>query len=162
MRRLFCLAVAVFLAACGDTQKQPETIGQTASAASAATQGASSAAAAILNTPQQADILTTSKQAMASAAASDWSAYTPPLPPQMPTLSASAASGSVALPESCEQYFRRVDACFAEQGEDAAALRALNQDARNELAAAASAPAETECQALNSSFNAVAANLGCR
>lgn len=153
---------AWFLLACACGCGGGDKTEQTASAASSP-QRVSSAAAAILNTPQQTDVLTAAKQAMASAAEQDWSDEVP----AVPALTSSAASAvqaasDVVLHESCERYFRRVDACFATQGEDAALLQALNQDARSELAAAASAPGAAECEALNLSFHAVAANLGCR
>lgn len=166
MRRLLlCGVLAVWLSGCGGEKGQPETAAASAVSAASSSKGqtVSSAAAAILNTPQQADILTTSKQALASASAADLTDEVPPLP--LPSVSASAtavqAASEVVLPEICEQYFRRADTCFAAQDDEAAALQGMNQQARMELAAA-SAPSENECRALNSSFDAVAANLGCR
>lgn len=161
MRRLLVLAWAVLLAACGDGGQAPST----AASAAASAPGMSSAASAILNTPQEADVLSAARQAMASASASDWPEYSaPPVPLTIPAASAASAvqAAGLSLPAVCEAYFNRADACFAAQGEDAALLQALNRDARNELAAAASAPSDADCQALNSSFHAVAANLGCR
>ena len=64
------------------------------------------------------------------------------------------------LPPVCEEYYRRTDQCFAQQGEDAEALRQSNQSLRLELAR--SRPTEAECTALNQSFDNLAAYLGCR
>jgi len=64
------------------------------------------------------------------------------------------------LPATCERYYQRLDQCFAQQGEDAEALRASNQDLRVELAR--SNPSENECAALNRSFDTLAPTLGCR
>ena len=61
---------------------------------------------------------------------------------------------------AAERYYQRVDQCFAQQGEDAEALRASNQDLRVELAR--SRPTENECAALNRSFDTLAPTLGCR
>ena len=64
------------------------------------------------------------------------------------------------MPAICERYYQRVDQCFAQQGEDAEALRASNQDLRVELAR--SRPTENECAALNRSFDTLAPTLSCR
>ena len=64
------------------------------------------------------------------------------------------------LPPECEQYYRRVDACFARQGEDAEQLRQQNQDAR--LEALRQQPDQAACMALNQSFDQLAPHLSCQ
>ncbi len=68
-------------------------------------------------------------------------------------------ASDATLPTSCEQYFRRTEACFAKQGEDATALLQMQSDARYDLAQ--QNPDEATCVALNQSFDAVARNLAC-
>lgn len=165
MRPLFYLLCAAVLAACGGQDGGADDAAQNTASA-----GFSAAASAILNTPQDTDILTKAQTAMTDISASDIAAaaqtasdaaYAGETLLQPASTSAATAASAASLPAACEQYFQRADTCFAAQGEDAEALRHLNREARNELAAA-SAPSDNECRALNDSFNAVAARLGCR
>ncbi len=139
--------------------RQPAATPVAASAPIAASSTASDAAkdySWVQNT-QQDDILNARREAKEQVGAADIAAWenTPPAesftapPENLPP-----------LPASCERYYQRVDQCFAQQGEDAEALRASNQDLRVELAR--SNPSENECAALNRSFDTLAPTLGCR
>lgn len=143
--------------------RQPAAAPVAASAPIAASSTASDAAkdySWVQNT-QQDDILNARREAKEQVGAADIAAWentpsaesftAPPetLPENLPP-----------LPATCERYYQRVDQCFAQQGEDAEALRASNQDLRVELAR--SNPSENECAALNRSFDTLAPTLGCR
>ncbi|SSY81091.1 hypothetical protein [Alysiella crassa] len=115
--------------------------------------------AQILSASEEADIITSSKQAMANVSASEIAAAS--------ALAASVETvylpeddlPEVKLPEVCERYYKRVDACFAKQSENSEELRMMNQEARVDLAT--DKPTDSTCEALNKSFNGVAQNLGC-
>ena len=111
---------------------------------------------------EQDDILNARRAAKEQVGASDIAAWanTPP-PADTPAAPPEALPENLPpLPDTCERYYQRVDQCFAQQGEDAEALRASNQDLRVELAR--SRPTENECAALNRSFDTLAPTLGCR
>lgn len=166
MRPLLCILCASVLAACGGQNGDTDDAAQDTASA-----GFSAAASAILNTPQESDILIKAQTAMTDISASDIAAAAQAASSAeavyagetlfQPAASTAMTASAASLPAACEQYFQRADTCFATQGEDAEALRHLNREARNELALSA-APNEAECRALNDSFNAVAARLGCR
>ncbi|MDO4433302.1 MAG: hypothetical protein Q4B82_01830 [Alysiella sp.] len=123
-------------------------------------------ASAVLNVAQGQDILQSSKQAMHNINASDIAAVQQQA--SMPILSLPHNSTSAIqaasdtelpkLPESCERYYQRVTTCFTQQN-DAAALLAMTQEQRTELAH--DQPDEATCQTLNSSFDRVAYHLAC-
>lgn len=169
MKRLIVLISIVTLGACRPENHTPTTEYKTASAVEdtgnmAVSEPASSIVSQILNSPQEQDILATSKQAMDSVTASEVAAVSA-------SMAAAAASvpeesnleqvntPEVHLPETCERYYQRVDRCFSKQPENSAELRQMNQDARLDLVA--DKPTDQTCLALNESFNAVARNLGC-
>ena len=111
---------------------------------------------------EQDDILNARREAKEQVGVSDIAAWENTPPP-----AEASAAPPEALPENlpplpaiCERYYQRVDQCFAQQGEDAEALRASNQDLRVELAR--SRPTDNECVALNRSFDTLAPTLGCR
>lgn len=114
-------------------------------------------AAQILNSPQEQDILATSRQAMQSITASDVAEFR-----AVASQVANSESEMVAssLPQSCIQYYQRVEQCFANQP-DGEGLLSLNDELKNELVEQDSAD-EQLCQGLNHSFDAVAQNLGCQ
>lgn len=128
----------------------------TASAASAASEPAS-IAAQILNSPQEQDILASSRQAMQSVTASDVAE----LRAAASQVANSASSVLMPpLPQACTQYYQRVEQCFAKQS-DADGLLNLNEELKTDLLEQNSAD-EQSCQVLNRSFDAVARNLGCQ
>lgn len=171
---IFILLSLAVLAACQKPEQpeepvllvQPNLAPPAASALTASAPAAPSSpiVAQILNTPQEADIITTSKDVMQNVSASDIAAA-----------SALAASQSqtpvetvfvpeddlpnVKLPDACERYYKRVDACFAQQADNSEELRVMNQEARVDLAA--DKPTDRTCEALDQSFNAVARQLRC-
>lgn len=111
---------------------------------------------------EQDNILNARREAKEQVGTSDIAAWanTPP-PADTPAAPPEALPENLPpLPDTCERYYQRVDQCFAQQGEDAEALRASNQDLRVELAR--SRPTENECAALNRSFDTLAPTLGCR
>ena len=115
----------------------------------------------VQNTAQD-DILNARREAKEQVGVSDIAAWENTPPP-----AEASAAPPEALPENlppmpaiCERYYQRVDQCFAQQGEDAEALRTSNQDLRVELAR--SRPTDNECVALNRSFDTLAPTLGCR
>ena len=115
------------------------------------------------NTPQD-DILNARRAAKEQVGASDiaaWANTPPPTDSPIPAAPPEALPENLPpLPNTCERYYQRVDTCFAQQGEDAEALRLSNQELRVELAR--SRPSETECIALDRSFDTLAPTLGCR
>ena len=128
----------------------------TASAASAASEPMS-IAAQILNSPQEQDILASSRQAMQSVTASDVAE----LRAAASQVANSASSVLMPpLPQACTQYYQRVEQCFAKQS-DADGLLSLNEELKADLLEQNSAD-EQSCQVLNRSFDAVARNLGCQ
>ena len=108
---------------------------------------------------EQDDILNARRAAKAEVSASDIEAAGLSRPADG-FQAASMPEDVPPLPPVCEEYYRRTDQCFAQQGEDAEALRQSNQSLRLELAR--SRPTEAECTALNQSFDNLAAYLGCR
>lgn len=135
-----------------------------ASAASAPTVATASAASApsgiaaqILNSPQEQDILASSRQAMQSVTASDVAEF------QAAASQVANSASSVLmppLPQACTQYYQRVEQCFAKQA-DADGLLSLNEELKTDLLEQNSAD-EQSCQVLNRSFDGVARNLGCQ
>lgn len=130
-------------------------------AASAASEPSSDIAAQILNSPQEQDILQTSRLAMQSITASEVAEFR--------RLQASAEAFSERghadvnadlppLPEACEQYYQRVSACFAKQSESEFLLE-MNAQLKADLAREGTD--EASCRLLNDSFQAVANNLAC-
>lgn len=130
-------------------------------AASAASEPSSDIAAQILNSPQEQDILQTSRLAMQSITASEVAEFR--------RLQASAEAFSArghadvnadlpSLPEACEQYYQRVSACFAKQSESEFLLE-MNAQLKADLAREGTD--EASCRLLNDSFHAVANNLAC-
>ena len=110
---------------------------------------------------QQDDILNARREAKEQVGAADIAAWENTPPAESFTAPPTALPENLPpLPATCERYYQRVDQCFAQQGEDAEALRASNQDLRVELAR--SNPSENECAALNRSFDTLAPTLGCR
>ena len=139
--------------------RQPAAAPVVASAPVAASSTASDAAkdySWVQNT-QQDDILNARREAKEQVGAADIAAWE-----NTPSAESFTAppENLLPLPATCERYYQRVDQCFAQQGEDAEALRASNQDLRVELAR--SNPSENECAALNRSFDTLAPTLGCR
>lgn len=128
----------------------------TVATASAASEPAS-IAAQILNSPQEQDILASSRQAMQSVTASDVAE----LRAAASQVANSASSVLMPpLPQACTQYYQRVEQCFAKQS-DADGLLNLNEELKTDLLEQNSAD-EQSCQVLNRSFDAVARNLGCQ
>lgn len=169
MNRIFLLngLMCLWLAACQPQTQAPVHTPESASAVKktpvqAASETSSPIVSQILNSPQEQDILISSKQAMASVTASEVHAISA-------SQAAFAASGEsvaththtaeVHLPETCERYYERVDRCFAKQPENHEELRQMNQDARLDLVA--DKPTDKTCMALNDSFDGVARHLGC-
>ena len=111
---------------------------------------------------EQDDILNARREAKEQVGASDIAAWenTPPSAEAPAAPPEALPENLPPLPGICERYYQRVDQCFAQQGEDAEALRASNQDLRAELAR--SRPSENECAALDRSFDTLAPTLGCR
>ena len=147
------------------SQAAPPTASAPANPAASAPRTASDVAAKdyswVQNTEQD-DILNARREAKEQVSVSDIAAWenTPP-PADTPAAPPEALPENLPpLPDTCERYYQRVDQCFAQQGEDAEALRASNQDLRVELAR--SRPTENECAALNRSFDTLAPTLGCR
>ena len=142
----------VLLAACSH-ENHSSNLPPTASAVIVQPTAASSAiAAAVLQQNASAEnILSARKDAKANVNASDVVAAMLP--------ETENAASDVSLPQMCERYYRRVDACFAQQGEDALALQRMNADAR--LDAAVDSLSDADCEKLNRSFDAVASNLNC-
>lgn len=131
----------------------------------AASSASNSIAAQILKTETRDNILVSSKQAMLDISASDIAAVSMVSPPNnsftpLPDFNASDAN-LPPLQAACEHYYQRADACFAQQGDDANALRHHNQLARIQAQRQTPTPDEATCIALNQSFDAVAQNLGC-
>lgn len=111
----------------------------------------------ILNSPQEQDILSSSRQAMSQVNASDVM-----LAQQQAASVAVAPTESLALPALpavCERYFQRVERCFSTQ-ENSEALLAMNEEAKEAIAQ--EKHTEEACLALDQSFDAVARNLGCQ
>lgn len=129
-----------------------------AASAASASVGASSIATQILNSPQEQDILASSRQAMQSISASDIAEFQ--------AAASQAASNSASsvllppLPRACTQYYQRVEQCFATQP-DAEGLLSLNEELKNDLVEQNTAD-EQSCLALSRSFDAVARNLACQ
>ena len=160
---------ALLLAACSpssdsDGASQPAQASAPAASA-AASAAANRIAAEVLNAASQADILHTSASEAASpdplpAPGNAFPhVHTVPMPLDTP-LSASEIAKLPPLPAECERYYRRVDTCFAQQGEDAEELRRQNQDAR--LEALRQQPDQAACMALNQSFDQLAPHLSCQ
>lgn len=150
------------LAACSEqpdsTPVAPPLIVQQASQTFAQAAASSPIASQILNSPQEQDILASSRQAMQSITASDIAEF------QNIAHSASAVSRASdvslpPLPSVCSQYYQRVEQCFAKQS-DHEGLLSLNEELKNDLVLQANAD-EQSCRILNDSFNGVARHLGC-
>ncbi|ULJ65581.1 hypothetical protein [Wielerella bovis] len=159
----YALLLGALLSACSpnqdDAPQTPHII-----AASVEANQAAIASAILADTAPQSDILQARKEAKAEVSASDiaeMAAQMNMLPEYVPDTfqAASVPENLPPLHPICEQYYQRVDACFARQGDDANALRAQNQEAKIEVMR--ENPDEATCHALNQSFNSVAMNLGC-
>lgn len=151
--KLLYAALLALLAACSDKPAPAASAPQTS-----ATVPASAPDFNWADTPQD-DILNARRAAKAEVSASDIEAAGLSRPADG-FQAASMPEDVPPLPPVCEEYYRRTDQCFAQQGEDAEALRQSNQSLRLELAR--SRPTEAECTALNQSFDNLAAYLGCR
>lgn len=164
-RRVSAGCFVLLLAACSPSSDSDRASQPAQASAPAASAAANRIAAEVLNAASQTDILHTSASEAASpdplpAPGNAFPhAHTVPLPPDTP-LSASEMAKLPPLPPECEQYYRRVDACFARQGEDAEQLRQQNQDAR--LEALRQQPDQAACMALNQSFDQLAPHLSCQ
>ncbi len=140
---------------------QPNLVASAPVAVSAVAAVSSPIVAQILSASEEADVITSSKQAMANVSASDVAAAASSVAasePQMVFLPEDDLP-EVKLPDTCERYYKRVDSCFAKQSENSEELRLMNQEARVDLPA--DKPTDSTCEALNRSFDAVARNLGC-
>lgn len=124
------------------------------------TQTASSEIASkILNSPQEQDILLTSRQAISSVNASDIASVNTASVVVSASEIAEVAKPLLPMVEECNQYFQRVERCFSRDNENSERLLEMNREAREEVAK--EQPTAQECVELNSSFNAVARNLRC-
>ncbi len=157
--------LVALLTACSPSSDADRASQPAQASAPAASAAANRIAAEVLNAASQADILHTSASEAASpdplpAPGNAFPhAHTVPMPLDTP-LSASEIAKLPPLPAECERYYRRVDACFAQQGEDAEELRRQNQDAR--LEALRQQPDQAACIALNQSFDQLAPHLSCQ
>ena len=157
--------LAALLTACSHSSDADRASQPAQASAPAASATANRIATEVLNAASQTDILHTSASEAASpdplpAPGNAFPhAHTVPMPLDTP-LSASEMAKLPPLPPECEQYYRRVDACFARQGEDAEQLRQQNQDAR--LEALRQQPDQAACIALNQSFDQLAPHLSCQ
>lgn len=119
--------------------------------------------AQILNTPQEVDVITSSKNAMNNVSASDIAAASELVSHQTAGVETVYVPEDdlpqVKLPARCEQYYKRVDSCLATQSEHSEELRLMNQEARVDLAT--DKPTDKTCEALDKSFDAVARQLRC-
>ena len=164
-RRVSAGCFVLLLAACSPSSDSDRASQPAQASAPAASAAANRIAAEVLNAASQADILHTSASEASSpdplpAPGNAFPhAHTVPMPLDTP-LSASEIAKLPPLPAECERYYRRVDACFAQQGEDAEELRRQNQDAR--LEALRQQPAQAACMALNQSFDQLAPHLSCQ
>lgn len=152
--------LCVLLSACSPDADDAQQASQTA--ASVAANKAAIASEILADTASQSDILQARKEAKAEVSASDIAE----MAAQMNVYASDVFFQAASVPENlpplhpiCEQYYRRADACFARQGDDANVLRAQNQEAKIEVMR--ENPDEATCHALNNSFNSVAMNLGC-
>ncbi|QMT33346.1 hypothetical protein LNQ82_02175 [Conchiformibius steedae DSM 2580] len=162
IKLVFPLAVGL-LAGCSaetDGQQQAASVVKTTLAdtdfASAA--ASSPIATQILNSPQEQDILSSSRQAMEQLSASDILAASAAVAAQASVPRSSDALMLPALAPACERYFRRAEQCFS-RTDNGDALVDMSREAQEELAH--EQPDEESCLALNRSFDAVARNLGC-
>lgn len=151
--KLLYAALLALLAACSDKPTPAASAPQTSAPVPASAPDFNWA-----DTPKD-DILNARRAAKAEVSASDIEAAGLSRPAGG-FQAASMPEDVPPLPPVCEEYYRRTDQCFAQQGEDAEALRQSNQSLRLELAR--SRPTEAECTALNQSFDNLAAYLGCR
>lgn len=159
------LSFCILLAACGGDENASSAVppppAQNASADNFAAAAASSPLATeILNSAQEQDILSSSRQAMREVSASEIALFED----TASDIFVHNTGTSAPVPPMnavCEHYFQRVERCFAqtdaEQG--GAVLLEMTRQAQAEIAA--EQPDETACSALNRSFDAVARNLGC-
>lgn len=168
MKKFIILTTTILLSACKPNDSSPPPTKAstpqvlTASAASEVAMAASSPIVSqILNSPQEQDILASSRQAMAEVSASEVAVASAVMASAAQTVETTevAPEDTVKLPPVCEAYYQRVDKCFAKDSEFAAELREMNQEARLDLAH--DNPTDKACTSLNQSFNAVARNLGC-
>lgn len=163
---LWIVGAAACLSACSDDAPTPVAPPLTAASSSAevVTDFASAAASSpiateILNSSQEQDILSSSRQAMAALSASEIAAFEEAKSDVFVHASASAPN-IPPMNAVCTQYFQRVERCFSQVGEEQGeALLGMTREAQEELAV--EQPDEESCSALNRSFNAVARNLGC-
>lgn len=170
-RFLIVLMMLAATAACSKkkpkkAKKQPPVASRPAAASDIAGQ--------VLQIPQRDDIITSGREAMRDVSQADIDAVQNPPPPgvddwppkQHPNIAPLPAAprrrnGSLPpLPDACERYFQRAAQCYAGQGEFAAELQQMTEEARADVAEGM--PDEAACVELNRSFDAVAQNLGCR
>ncbi|MDO5356133.1 MAG: hypothetical protein Q4E77_01380 [Conchiformibius sp.] len=163
---LWTVGAAACLSACGDDAPTPVTPPLTAASGSAVVTNFASAAASspiateILNSSQEQDILSSSRQAMAAVSASEVEAFEKEVQAEVLEHHAASSPNIPPMNAVCTQYFQRVERCFTQVGaEEGEALLGMTRDAQAELAA--EQPDEESCSALNRSFNAVARNMGC-
>ena len=152
---VYATMTTLLLSSCSPDNARESTV------ASSSTQHTDHIAQEILQTASQSDILSARQEAKLEVSASDILALSMlPEHASTPFDAASEPSDLPPLHPICEQYYRRVDTCFAHQGNDANALRTKNQE--DKLAMRREQPSEATCIALNQSFDDVATNLACR
>lgn len=143
---------------------QPNFVASAPAPVSAPAAPSSPIVAQILNTPNEVDIITSSKEVMKNVSASEVAAASALVASQTekPVETVFLPEDdlpNVKLPEVCERYYKRVDACFSKQPEHSEELRIMNQEARVDLAT--DKPTDKTCEILDKSFDAVARNLRC-
>lgn len=156
-RYFFSMLCCTILVACSREKDVSAVVAQQASDSS------QYMASAILNVPQDADILQSSKQAMMDVNASDVLAMEQASAAlsvgyATTTISASDLAPWSSLPESCTYYFQRAERCYQNQANSVGLINMLHEQ-RMELAD--DPPDEVACQKLAQSFDAVANQLGC-
>lgn len=165
IKLVFPLAVGLLAGCSSETDGQQQTasvVKTTVVDTDFASAAASSPIATqILNSPQEQDILSSSRQAMEQISASEVLAASAAAASAAQQASAPRSSDTLMLPAlapACERYFRRAEQCFS-RTDNGDALVDMSREAQEELAH--EQPDEESCLALNRSFDAVARNLGC-
>ena len=162
IKLVFPLAVGLLAGCSSETDGQQQTasvVKTTVVDTDFASAAASSPIATqILNSPQEQDILSSSRQAMEQISASEVLAASAVVAAQASAPRSSDTLMLPALAPACERYFRRAEQCFS-RTDNGDALVDMSREAQEELAH--EQPDEESCLALNRSFDAVARNLGC-
>ena len=162
IKLVFPLAVGLLAGCSSETDGQQQTasvVKTTVVDTDFASAAASSPIATqILNSPQEQDILSSSRQAMEQISASEVLAASAAVAAQASAPRSSDTLMLPALAPACERYFRRAEQCFS-RTDNGDALVDMSREAQEELAH--EQPDEESCLALNRSFDAVARNLGC-